>query len=141
MTQRPYRLLTEAEWEYAARANTVTRYSFGDDEAELGDYAWYDANSESRPHPVGEKKPNSFGLYDVHGDVWQWVEDCYAKSYDDALADGTASRVTCAEDRRVARGGSWETHATNLRSARRGWYAADRRTQVLGFRLARSLAQ
>jgi formylglycine-generating enzyme required for sulfatase activity len=141
MTRRPYRLPTEAEWEYATRANTATRYSFGDDEAELGDYAWYDANSGSRPHPVGEKKPNPFGLYDVHGDVWQWVEDCYAKSYDDALADGTANRVTCAEDRRVARGGSWETRATNLRSARRGWYAADRRAQVLGFRLARSLAQ
>jgi formylglycine-generating enzyme required for sulfatase activity len=141
MTQRPYRLLTEAEWEYATRATTVTRYSFGDDEAELGDYAWYDANSENRPHAVGEKKPNAFGLYDVHGNVWQWVADCYAKSYLDALPDGSASRAHCAEDRRVARGGSWDTRAANLRSARRGWYAADRRAQVLGFRLARSLTQ
>ena len=141
MTQRPYRLLTEAEWEYATRAMTDTRYSFGDDEAELGDHAWYDANSENRPHAVGEKKPNAFGLYDVHGNVWQWVADCYAKSYLDALPDGTASRTHCVEDRRVARGGSWETRAGNLRSARRGWYAADRRAQVLGFRLARSLTQ
>ena len=141
MTRRHYRLLTEAEWEYATRAMTDTRYSFGDDEAELGDYAWYDANSENRPHAVGEKKPNAFGLYDVHGNVWQWVADCYAKSYLDALPDGTASRTHCAEDRRVARGGSWETRAANLRSARRGWYAADRRAQVLGFRLARSLTQ
>jgi formylglycine-generating enzyme required for sulfatase activity len=141
MTQRPYRLLTEAEWEYATRATTDTRYSFGDDEAELGDYAWYDANSENRPHAVGEKKSNAFGLYDVHGNIWQWVADCYAKSYLDALPDGSASRTHCAEDRRVARGGSWDTRAANLRSARRGWYAADRRAQVLGFRLARSLTQ
>jgi formylglycine-generating enzyme required for sulfatase activity len=90
---------------------------------------------------VGEKKPNAFGLYDVHGNVWQWVADCYAKSYLDALPDGSASRAHCAEDRRVARGGSWDTRAANLRSARRGWYAADRRAQVLGFRLARSLTQ
>ncbi len=141
MTNRPYRLLTEAEWEYAARAGTTTRYSFGDDAAELGQYAWYDGNSGSRPHPVGEKKPNAFGLYDVHGNVWQWVEDCYAKSYAGAPSDGSAGNASCVEDRRIARGGSWETNPNNLRSARRGWYAADRRAQVLGFRLARSLRQ
>jgi formylglycine-generating enzyme required for sulfatase activity len=134
-------LLTEAEWEYAARAGTPTRYSFGDDEAELGQYAWYNSNAGSRTHPVGKKKPNAFGLHDMHGNVWQWVADCYTESYSGTPSDGSASSAPCGEDRRVARGGSWETHPGNLRSARRGWYAADRRAQVLGFRLARSLRQ
>jgi formylglycine-generating enzyme required for sulfatase activity len=141
MTNRRYRLLTEAEWEYAARAGTTTRYSFGDDESKLEDYAWYNGNSLSRTHAVGSKKPNAFGLYDVHGNVWQWVADCYAENYSGAPSDGSARGKSCAHDRRVARGGSWETHPGNLRSARRGWYAADRRAQVLGFRLARSLGQ
>ena len=141
MTNRRYRLLTEAEWEYAARAGTATRYSFGDDEAKLGQHAWFNGNSKSRTQVVGQKKPNAFGLHDVHGNVWQWVEDCYAESYAGAPSDGSASSAPCVEDRRVARGGSWETHPGNLRSARRGWYAADRRAQVLGFRLARPLRQ
>ncbi len=139
MTNRHYRLLTEAEWEYAARAGTATRYSFGNSEADLAQYAWFNVNSGNRTRPVGQKKPNAFQLHDMHGNVWQWVEDCYVESYVGAPIDGTARSAPCVEDRRVARGGSWETHAGNLRSARRGWYAADRRAQVLGFRLARSL--
>jgi formylglycine-generating enzyme required for sulfatase activity len=71
ITDRPYRLLSEAEWEYAARAGTTTRYSFGDDEAELGDHAWHDGKA----HPVGEKKPNAFGLHDMYGNIFDWVED------------------------------------------------------------------
>ncbi len=141
MTNKRYRLLTETEWEYAARAGTPTRYSFGDDEAELPQYAWYNGNAGNRTHPVGKKKPNAFGLHDMHGNVWQWVADCYAESYSGTPPDGSASSAPCDEERRVARGGSWETHPGNLRSARRGWYAADRRAHVLGFRLARSLGQ
>jgi formylglycine-generating enzyme required for sulfatase activity len=141
MTGRPYRLLTEAEWEYAARARTSTRYYFGNDEADLGHYAWHESNSGSRTQPVGRKKPNDFGLYDMHGNVWEWVQDCYMPTYSGAPSDGSASGAPCPENKRVARGGGWDSNAANLRSARRGWYAADRRSQVLGFRLARSLAQ
>jgi formylglycine-generating enzyme required for sulfatase activity len=141
MTNRQYRLLTEAEWEYAARAGTEMRYSFGNSGADLKRYAWYNVNSSHRTQPVGQKQPNAFGLYDMHGNVWQWVEDCYIESYVGAPTDGSARSAPCDADRRVARGGSWETHADNLRSARRGWYAADRRAQVLGFRLARTLGQ
>ena len=105
MTGHPYRLLTETEWEYAARAGTQTRWSFGDDEAQLKDYAWYSENSESRTQPVGLKKPNAFGLYDMHGNVYQWLQDCYVDTYKDAPADGGAmpEKDGC---RRVLRGGS-----------------------------------
>ena len=90
-----YRLPSEAEWEYACRAGTTTRYSFGDNESELGEYAWYSSNSDSQTHPVGQKRANPWGLYDMHGNVWEWVQDCWHDSYSGAPADGRAWVVAC----------------------------------------------
>jgi formylglycine-generating enzyme required for sulfatase activity len=118
MTGKEYRLPSEAEWEYAARADNQRRYSFGNYEAQLGDYAWYSKNSEAMTHPVGTKKPNAFGLYDMHGNVWQWVEDCYHDSYNGAPSDGSAWVGWFGQCRlRVLRGGSWAHSPPMLRSA------------------------
>ena len=148
MTGAKYRLLTEAEWEYAARAGTTTLWSFAGDETKLGDYAWYDENSDSKAHPVGRKKPNAFGLYDMHGNVWEWVQDCYA-DYDPSKLDSAAveTDTTDADDEsaisvcslRVIRGGSWGSYPQFLRSAVRDWIGPAVRVNGLGFRLARTL--
>ena len=140
LSGKTYRLLTEAEWEYAARAGTTTSCSFGDDEAALGEYAWYNANSKKQPHPVGEKKPNPFGLYDMHGNVWEWVQDLWHETYYGAASDGLAWIEGGAESRRVLRGGSWYYNPTRLRSAARGWLSSDYRYNDLGFRVGRNLA-
>jgi formylglycine-generating enzyme required for sulfatase activity len=139
VTGKPYRLLTEAEWEYAARAGTTTAFSFGDDEAMLGRYAWYSKNSGRQAHAVGEKEPNAFGLYDMHGNVFQWVEDCVHGTYDGAPADGSAwlTRGDCSG--RIVRGAAWNLPPHNLRSAYRSWYVADLRLSRVGFRVGRAL--
>jgi formylglycine-generating enzyme required for sulfatase activity len=138
-TGKPYRLLSEAEWEYAARAGTTSRYSFEADGAALGEYAWYSGNSEGQIRPVGEKKPNAFGLYDMLGNVWEWVQDCYQDSYTGAPTDGSArTRTDCG--RRVVRGGSWGADPQHFRSAARRSQASDVRDSIFGFRVGRTLA-
>jgi formylglycine-generating enzyme required for sulfatase activity len=133
-----YRLPSEAEWEYAARAGTTTRYSFSDSESKLGDYAWYDDNSGDKTHPVGQKKPNSWGLYDVHGNVWEWVQDLWHDSYDGAPTDGSAWESGDGADR-VVRGGSWFDYAGRCRSASRDPRVPGFRYYGLGFRILREL--
>jgi formylglycine-generating enzyme required for sulfatase activity len=109
-----YRLPTEAEWEYSARAGTTTRYSFGDDESILGDYAWYSDNSGSKTHEVGQKKPNPWGLYDMHGNVLEWVQDYWHDNYNGAPTDGSSWE---SGSNRVVRGGGWYPDARSCRSA------------------------
>ena len=106
LTNQPYRLLSEAEWEYAARAGTTTVFSFANVEA-LGEHAWHQDNSEYMTHPVGEKKPNAFGLYDMHGNAREWVEDSWHENYDGAPSDTTPWRQEDEPSRRMLRGGSW----------------------------------
>lgn len=138
MTGKPYRLLSEAEWEYAARGGTTTPYSFGADATELGEYAWYQSNSGYRPRPVGEKKPNPFGLYDMHGNIWRWLQDCYRGNYDGAPIDGSPWISGDCKQRSV-RGGTWFSAPSNLRSANRTGAPPDQKINFIGIRLGRSL--
>jgi formylglycine-generating enzyme required for sulfatase activity len=118
ITGKTYRLPTEAEWEYACRAGTTTRYYFGDDASQLGDYAWYDGNSQKTTHPVGQKRPNAWGLYDMIGNVWEWCEDNWHDNYIGAPKDGSAW-LTNDNDYPIVRGGCWYNGPDGCRSADR----------------------
>ncbi|MBS1985139.1 MAG: formylglycine-generating enzyme family protein, partial [Bdellovibrionales bacterium] len=131
-----YRLPTEAEWEYAARAGTNTAYSFGDNPAQLGDHAWHHQNAGSQTHDVAELKPNPSGLYDMHGNVWEWVQDWYGEYPAGAVTDPTGPSGGSG---RVLRGGSWYDGPQSLRSARRLNYSPGiRYYYYFGFRLVRT---
>lgn len=127
------RLPSEAEWEYACRAGTKTKWSHGDVLDELGKFCWYKANSKGFDPPVGEKLANPWGLYDMHGYNWEWVADDWQPGYKDAPTDGSARRVTGAKDR-VIRGGSWNDSADAARSSARHHVPADTRNDKIGFR-------
>jgi len=132
-----YRLPTEAEWEYAARAGTTTVYSFGNDARQLGEYAWYRKNSGDQTHPVGQKKPNAWGLYDMHGNVWEWVQDWYGAYSAGAVVDPAGPS---AGSDRVRRGGSWYDLASSSRSAYCYEAAPNRRIVNVGFRLLKMVS-
>ena len=136
-----YRLPSEAEWEYAARGGRASRgYRYAGSNS-LGAVAWYNENSgkkaHKKTHPVGQKQANELGLYDMSGNVWEWVQDCWNSNYQGAPSDGRAWEQ--GECRRVLRGGSWGSEPRDLRSANRFGNAAGNRSLILGFRLARSL--
>jgi formylglycine-generating enzyme required for sulfatase activity len=160
-TGKHYRLPTEAEWEYACRAGTTTAYSFGDDPSKLPEYGWVDSNADAKPHPVGQKKPNPWGLYDMHGNVAEWCLDGYTA---DSYAKRDQSKVTVqpvnlqlnARFPNIARGGSWVDEAKVCRSAARMasnkdwlrqdpqspqsiWYLTD--ADFVGFRVVRAVEE
>lgn len=127
-------LPTEAQWEYAARAGSQTPWSFGADEKRLGEYAWYLENSGFAPHPVGTKKPNTWGLHDMHGNAQEWVADRYGLSYPSGpQTDPTGPKIG---EERVLRGGSFAISPRNLRSAKRTRSEPGFQGWVIGFRCA-----
>ena len=165
MTGQDYRLLSEAEWEYAARAGTTSAYSFGEnyppskticEYANFADISFNNVDSlltksepsqpasgicddgYAYPAPVGSFKANGFGLNDMHGNVFQWIEDCYVKTYDGARTGGSTSPVEGCQ-RRVTRGGSWASASELLRSSSRDWSPPDIKGTILGFRAGRTL--
>ncbi|WP_350297253.1 formylglycine-generating enzyme family protein [Limnohabitans sp. Rim8] len=162
-TGKTYRLPSEAEWEYAARAGSSGKWSFGDDASQLGQYAWFDANSNGKTHPVAKKKPNAFGLYDMQGNVYEWVQDVLwfnPNDYKGAPSDGSVWNKNCVQpddelgrlilgavagcetELRGIRGGAWKTHNLYLRSANRapGGTTTSRNTSATtGMRIARNL--
>ena len=133
-----FRLPTEAEWEFACRAGSTTSFSFGDDSSSLSQYAWFNSNSDSQTHPVGRKKPNAFGLHDMHGNVWEWCSDWYDEYHTDSTVDpkGPADGIT-----RVLRGGSWFCTPGLCRSANRGFNNPDTRDDDVGFRIVMECPQ
>lgn len=158
-TGKAYRLPTEAEWEYACRAGTTTAYSFGDDPSKLADYAWIDTNADAKPHTVGQKKPNPWGLYDMYGNVAEWcldgyTADSYAKRDQGKVTVQPVSLQLNARFPNIVRGGSWVDEAKACRSAARMasnkdwlrqdpqspqsvWYLTD--ADFVGFRVVRAV--
>jgi len=136
-TRQAVRLPTEAEWEYACRAGTTTRFSFGDKDGVLGDYAWYDGNSGGTTYPVGQKKPNAWGLYDMHGNVWEWCADWNGDYPKGAVTDPQGPG---AGEYRVLRGGAWLYSPDDCRSAYRSGNGPNSRDFNYGLRVAVSVS-
>ncbi len=135
------RLPSEAEWEYAARAGTTTRYSFGDDAGQLNEYAWSTQNASGNDPPVGALKPNAWQLYDVHGYLWEWCADAWHDDYSGAPADGSAWTAAGDDTRRVLRSGSWKDPAEKLTNSYRRAAQRDLKDDAVGLRCVLSSGQ
>jgi len=143
LTGQDYRLLTEAEWEYTARAGAATRYSWGD-EPGVGNANCDGCGSQwdlRQAAPTGSFKPNAFGIYDMHGNVWEWVEDPWHENYDGAPLDGSAWLGGADPSYRVVRGGSWRNESELVRAAVRDKRNINVRFDTLGFRVARTIGR
>ena len=127
------RLPSEAEWEYFARAGTKTLYSFGDEQKLLGDYGWFTGNAAGNDPPVGAKKPNAWGLYDIHGYLWEWCSDTGSESYKNTPNDGSA-HIEKDGKTRILRGGSWKDKAEKLTSSYRSVVPAELTDDAVGLR-------
>ena len=137
LTGKKYRLPSEAEWEYAARAGTTKEFQDSDDPATLDGHAWFRANSGMEVHSVGSKNPNRFGLYDMFGNVWEWTQDCWNPDYKGAPATQAAWEQGNCESR-INRGGAWVSTARMLRSAFRSRFSSELKSPYFGLRVARS---
>jgi len=138
MSGQQYRLPSEAQWEYAARAGSTGKWSFGDKEVQLELHGWFSGNSNAKTHPAGQKQANAFGLYDMYGNVWEWTQDCWNENYSGAPSDGSAwTTGNCGQ--RVLRGGSWNHEPSFARAAFRVRSGTTNRDGFNGFRLARML--
>lgn len=134
-----YRLTTEAEWEFAARAGSTSKWSHGDSPSQLTDFAWYDTNSAAQTHRVGTKTPNAWGLFDMSGNVWEWCQDSYDSEFYQRFVgqtvDNPVNRV--ARSRHVIRGGSWYSPDLGCRPSNRGWnVSSSQQERLIGFRVA-----
>lgn len=135
-TGKAYRLPSEAEWEYACRAGGDRQYcGSGND---IFGFAWHQSNSLKTPHPVAQKLPNAWGLYDMSGNVWEWVQDCWSDNYQDAPSDGSAREANNCRKRTI-RGGSWDSEPASLRASNRFFDNIGYELEYVGFRVARTL--
>ena len=128
------RLPSEAEWEYACRASSHQNYCFGNDESLLDQSAWYKNNAQGTTHDIGSKKPNAWGIYDMHGNIWEWTLDRYADNYSHTPTNGKAHKVQ-SDQGMTLRGGAWSGEAQNCRSSRRINLGANSRNYFVGFRI------
>jgi len=134
------RLPNETEWEYLCRADSTTEFFFGDDENNLTEYAWFELNGGEKTHPVGLKKPNNWGLFDIAGNVWEWCEDVWKSDYQDFPSDGSPNLKNIEKQhRRATRGASFAMNAFRCRSSYRSFDWNDTATEKLGFRVIMEL--
>lgn len=138
LTGKTYRLPSEAEWEYAARAGGTGKWSFGDGESQLNRHAWYEVNSLGRTQTVGQRQANAFGLFDMYGNVWEWVQDVWHPNYSGAPVDGSAWMSGGDGELRVLRGGSWFDKPASLGSSYRSWNTPIVHYYGAGLRVARN---